>query len=109
MAPVLAFQSIMGRPGEPARIKLPQGFDSDDWDHLEPFYREKIGEGHLHWEVDLTDLQYFSSTMLGLLLGLNTILAIRGGTLRIIVSKTSRLAQLLMVTRVNQIMDVVEF
>lgn len=93
---------------EPNRIKLPQGFSSDDWGQLEEFYKDRISEGHIHWELDLTLIQFFNSTMLGLLIGFNAYVVSRGGSLRVIVIKKSNLAQLLKLTRVDRILEMNE-
>lgn len=108
MPEMMTFQSIQGNTKELTRITLPAGFDATIWGQLERYYREKIGEGHLKWELDLTQLQFFSSTMLGLAIGFNTIVATRNGSLRLIVAKNSSLAQLMKISKVDRILNVEE-
>lgn len=104
----LIVQSLEGIPEEMTRLQLPAGFDVKDWGTIERYYREKIHAGHLQWELDLTRINFFSSTMLGLLIGFNTILQTRGGTLRVIVQKDSSLLQLLKLSKVDRIIAILE-
>ncbi|MCE5230711.1 hypothetical protein LLG95_14120 [bacterium] len=90
------------------RIKLPTGFSSRHWVLLEHYYREKIDEGCLNWELDLTQLELIRSPMLGLVIGFNTILETRNGKLRVIVRKHSPVAQVLNISKVNLILDIHE-
>lgn len=108
MLAMMTFQSIEGNSKELTRVKLPPGFDANNWGQLERYYREKIGEGHLKWELDLTQLLFFSSSMLGLAIGFNTIVATRNGSLRLIVAKNSALAQLMKISKVDRILTVEE-
>lgn len=109
MATIASIQTIEGGPGELTRVKLPEGFDVGGWGHLEHYYREKLRDGWLQWELDLTQSGFFSSTMLGLLLAFNATVAKRGGLLSIIVAKDSHLMQLLKISRADRILNVSEF
>lgn len=109
MATLMSFQAVEGGPGELTRVKLPEGFDIGDWGNLEHFYREKLRDGCLQWELDLTRAGFVSSTMLGLLLAFNATVTRRGGSLAIIVAKDSHLMQLLKISRADRILNVADF
>jgi anti-anti-sigma regulatory factor len=94
--------------GQEIQVSLKEGFDLSRWGDLETFYRKEIKAGCLNWSLDLSRLEQVSSPMLGMLVGLNTMLSTRGGVLRAIVRRGSRLAQLLTICKLNLIIQIKE-
>jgi hypothetical protein len=90
------------------RIKFSPAVKVEDWDALEPYYRSQIAEGIVQWEADLTELAMVNSRMIGLLIGLNTILALRGGGLKLLAARRGLVARTLIQSRVHQIMELQE-
>ena len=97
--------SYLERPPR-VRVTLYPDFKVEDWKNFEIFYRESIHEGTIVWEVDIHQLLTINSLMLGLLIGLNTILIGRGGSLTLIVQTDSKLAQLLYSARIDRIIEI---
>jgi hypothetical protein len=89
-------------------LKLNEDFNFDDWLNVETVYRKKIEQGILYWDLDIRRLRFVNSFFLGHALSLNAYLANHKGTLRIMVEKDSKIASLLYMSKINQIVKICE-
>lgn len=90
-------------------IDFDPSFGINNWASLEFFYQKEIKEGFIFWDFDLGRLGYINSMMLGLLVGFNTMLASRGGKLRLLTPSDSRIADLIKLSRLDQIIEMVQY
>ena len=102
------FTARKGRSPSHLHVSLSSAFNADAWKEFEDFYREQIRAGCIHWDLDLCQVTFFNNVMLGMLVGLNTILTTREGSLRIVVRSKSPLSQLFSLSRIDRIMSVNE-
>ena len=89
-------------------VILQSHFGVDHWQQLENYYREQIGKGKVNWDLDLRNLGFLSSLLIGLIIGLNTILISRQGMLRLIIPKGSHLAEIFRIARLNRVLAILE-
>ncbi len=102
------FTTRKGRSASHLHVSLTSAFNADAWKEFEAFYRDRIRDGCIHWDLDLREVTFFNNVMLGMLIGLNTILTTRDGSLRIVVRAKSPLSQLFSLSRIDRIMSVNE-
>jgi anti-anti-sigma factor len=90
------------------RVELNIGFTHENWPAFEAFYRGKIEGGVLDWDLDLRSLEFINSLFLGLIIGFNTILKTRNGSLRLLVQPNSKIADLLYLSKLHRIINIHE-
>lgn len=66
------------------QVYLRPDFQIEDWTEIEQISHQQLNNGCIHWSVFLTELHLLTSRLLGLLIGLNAILDIRGGSLELV-------------------------
>lgn len=91
------------------RVTLLPTFEWSLWEDLEQFYYSRIEQGIIHWELDLRQIHHINSMLIGLMVGFNTILTSRKGSLRLLVSKGSPTFQVLFLSKIPRIIPVQEF
>lgn len=89
-------------------VELLPDFTLRHWTRFENFYRQKVDEGVVNWDLDLRQLLAINSLLLGLLIGLNTDLRKNNGCLRLRVDGQSEVAGQIYESRVNRIITVCE-
>jgi hypothetical protein len=87
-------------------VSLASDFTVEDWAEVEAQSHVHLAQGRVRWRVDLTRLKQFNSRLMGLLIGLNAILDIRGGDLELLARRDSMVAHALNDARVARIMTV---
>ena len=90
-------------------VVLNPDFTIDHWQALEDFYQKEIAEGKLLWDLDLGQLSFINSMMLGLIVGFNTMLNSRGGEFRLLVPEHSRIGDLLTLAKLDTIINVIRY
>ena len=101
-----AFTSNFNNDSKTTEIVLQSDLSQKEWNDLMEFYQQKILGGNLHWDLDLRLLDFITSMSLGMIVGLNTSLSTRGGSLRLVMSKGSKVAHLIHLTKLDRIVDV---
>jgi len=76
-------------------------------DELMRLYQEKANQGIRNWEMDLNKIEFINSQTLGMLVAFNTSVASRGGKLRLCLPKNSKITDLILLTRLDRIIDCV--
>jgi hypothetical protein len=92
---------------EAGRIKFRRPLPIDSWHVLLMSMSELIEKGLLNWEFDLTELEYPSSTDIGMWVTCSSRIKCKLGKLDFIVKKGSHVQMLLEFTRLMEIFDVV--
>ncbi|MCL5270333.1 MAG: STAS domain-containing protein [bacterium] len=90
------------------QVLLKADFTADKWDEFERHYGPLIAKGVVNWDLNLTEMQWINSVFLGLLVGLNTMLSTRGGRLRVLVPRKSKIADILFLAKLNRILNIHE-
>lgn len=88
------------------QISLHSDFQGDHWPELQTYYSGKIQEGYLHWDLDLRELNFINSMMLGHLVSFNKALVGQGGQLRLVLKRDNPITQLIHYARINRIIRV---
>src|SRR5690242_9918348 len=88
-------------------VELVKGFTSDNFETLVQFYQDRVNKGVLHWDVSLRNLEIINSVGLGVLVAFNAAVASRGGKLRLILRKDSKITSLLQLTKLDKIISCV--
>lgn len=88
-------------------IELKTGFTSDNFESLVQFFQDRVGKGVVNWDVSMEKLEIINSIGLGVLVAFNAAVASRGGSLRLILKKDSKLASLLHLTKLDRIISCV--
>lgn len=87
------------------QVILSRGAGQTDFENLVRFYQEKINCGVNNWDVDLRQLDFINSTALGILVAFNANVMSRGGRLRLILQKSSKITDLITLTKLDRIID----
>ena len=87
------------------RITLLPDFMQEDWPSVVSFYKPKIEEGILNWELDLTRLSFISSISIGQLVVLNTSVRAYSGKFTLILSNESPVTNQIRFARLNEIIS----
>ncbi len=90
------------------RVEITPSFDSTDWEQMFTEVRGRSQEAGLNWEIDATQLSFINSIMLGQIIEINSLVAGGGGSLRLILTRDSRLIQLIQLAKINRIVKVIE-
>lgn len=101
-----AFSSSFNADSKTTEVTLLTDLSQKEWNELMEFYQQKIAGGSLHWDLDLRQLDFITSMSLGMIVGLNTSLSTRGGSLRLVMSRGSKVAHLIHLTKLDRIVDV---
>ena len=91
---------------EGLKIILHSGFNVENWPELKDFYRAKIADGIHDIDLDLREIQFFCSMMLGYIIEMNITLARNRGSLRLIVAENSKLRELLFTAKIDRIVPI---
>jgi len=86
-------------------VELVPEFKPEDWTIFSSFSRKHIASGVLRWDLNLGKLFFMSSPLLGSVIGLNTFLRTRQGALRLIVKEGSSVANLMHLSKLDQIVE----
>jgi anti-anti-sigma regulatory factor len=84
-------------------------FKVDQWEDFQKNFSDQLKQDTLKWDLDLRQIRFISSMILGLIVGFNTIVRGHSGILRVITTRNSQVSQLLKPSRLNYILKVVEF
>lgn len=90
-------------------ILLNPDFSINNWASLEKFYLEQIKEGQLLWDLDLGHMRFMCSMMLGMIVGFNTVLANRGGKLRLLAPNSSKAGDLIVLSKLDTIIELIRY
>lgn len=89
-----------------ARVRLLEGFSEEHWPALERQQQAWFDQGLRNYVLDLTSIQHLTSRVIGLFIGLNARMSLRGGRVRLVVLEGSRLAGTVNMMRLHRLMDV---
>lgn len=89
-----------------ARVRLLEGFSEEHWPTLEHQQQAWLDQGLRNYVLDLTCIQHLTSRVIGLFIGLNARMSLRGGRVRLIMLEGSRLAGTIHMMRLHKLMDV---
>ena len=78
-----------------------------EWSEIMDSYQQKTSVGWVHWDLDMRKLDFIGSHSLGMVVSLNTCLTTRGGSLRLVMTKDSKIANLIQLTKLDRIINVV--
>lgn len=81
--------------------------DRDTWRDLSQFVKAQLEAGTTDLLLDLTELKQLASADIGMLVGINGNVLTRGGHMRVRIVPDSPTAQLLRLTRVDTILELV--
>lgn len=106
MVPDLYFEGNYEPTRQDVRVRLLEGFTEDHWPALERQQQAWFDQGLRHYLLDLTCIQQLTSRVIGLFIGLNARMTLRGGRVRLVVLEGSRLAGTIHMMRLHKLMDV---
>lgn len=90
------------------RILIMDGFRMFHWEEMDREFRAKLAEGNLNWDLDVRQLAFVNSMLLGLFVEMNGLITLAGGSMRLVVLRNSQLTQLLQLSRLNRLIKVFE-
>lgn len=102
-----SFTTSYNNDSKTTEVTLSNDLSQKEWNDLLEHYQQKIAGGFLHWDLDLRNLDFITSMSLGMIVGLNTSLSSRGGSLRLVMTKGSKVGHLIHLTKLDRIVDVV--
>ena len=85
------------------QLSLKDGFQNEDWTELVGYCARNLAEGFVEWEIDMTHMTFITSLHIGILVSLNTLIAAKGGTLKLVVKDNTSLAKQVRFSRIDQI------
>ena len=89
-------------------VELGTNFTHEDWDPFSSFVRNQINAGIVHWFLDLRKLQLLNSLLIGAIIGMNMVVQSNRGSLHLIVTRDSRISQLINMSKINRIIPMDE-
>lgn len=89
------------------RVTLEKQFNNEQFELLIKFYQERLAGGVINWDLDMRQLEMINSMMLGMLVAFNASVSSRGGRLRMILKKASKVAELIIITKLDRIINVI--
>jgi anti-anti-sigma factor len=89
------------------KVALNEDFQHGDWDAIGTLLTQRLQRDIVFWDLDLRRLGFMNSQMLGLIVGMNSEIKMRGGQLRLVVREGSPIDQLLTLSKVRRIITVV--
>lgn len=88
-------------------VAFSPAFLDTDWPEFDRYYKSQFEKGFLFWDIDLRNLAFMNSQLLGLFVGLNSELTHCSGQLRLLVAENSMIDQLLTISKLRRIMTIV--
>lgn len=101
-----SFRSTLIPPDNCVQVVLAPNFSDQHWAEFEEFFEEHIAKGFIFWDLDLRQMTYMNSLLMGLLVGLNAQLRTHRGNLRLVVREKSAVDQVLTISKLRRIMAV---
>jgi len=89
------------------RLVLRQPINEGGYIELQRLYQEKVTEGIKNWEMDLTQIDFINSQTLGMVVAFNTSVTTHGGKMHLILPQNSKITDLILLTRLDRIIDCV--
>ena len=90
-------------------IRLHADFADGDWSRLFDFFKKEMAKGCQNWELDLTEVQFFSSHSIGMVVVMNTSIMAVKGTMSILVVEHSHIFNQFRFSRIDQILNCVYY
>ena len=87
-------------------VELVSEPSAQEWSQIMDQLQLKAGSSNF-WDLDLRTLEFMGSNSLGMIVSLNAALSARGGSLRLLMAKGSRIATLIQLTKLDRIISVV--
>lgn len=100
------FESHYSTLSETMKLELHPGFGHDDIQDLMTFFREKMSEGHIRWDFDLTKVELIVSDLIGDLIMMNAMISTQKGTMRLIAARDSHVANILAQAKIDRLIAV---
>ena len=107
--PELMYASQLFESTGVMQIVLRAGFTHENWPELQEFCQTNLSNDAIHfWDLDLRQVPYINSMLLGLLVGFNAVILNRGAEFRLLVAKGSKTAEIIYFSKINRIINVRE-
>jgi anti-anti-sigma factor len=100
------FTPTLAEAEQRAQILFRPRFSDENWAEFEEYFRPELGRGILSWELDLRQMTFVNSMLLGLLLNMHSEVSAAGGRVCLVVETKSMINQLLTLSKLRQIVTV---
>jgi len=104
-----SFESQYMENQQTMQIVLGPSFGHEQWGELQAFYGAQCETPELRlWVIDMRQVTFLNSMLLGLLVGFNAVVSSRGQEFRLLVTKGSKPAEILYFAKLNRIINIRE-